>query len=105
MKRVRIPNYKQLEAYYIYKLLNISAKLNAKAVVWQEVFDNGVPLSNDTIVHIWKQDNYLFELDRVSNFQRYINSSHRKVILLNICHRLPDTDTPLYYPVVGIWML
>lgn len=65
MRRARIPNYEQLEGYYIYKLLNISAKLNAKALVWQEVFDNGVPLRNDTIVHVWKADNYQYELEKV----------------------------------------
>lgn len=65
MRDKRISSYTQLEAYYIYKLLNITNRLNAKAIVWQEVFDNNVPLRNDTIVQIWKGD-YYNELDKVS---------------------------------------
>lgn len=49
-----IRTYAELEGYYIYRLLNVTRYLNAKAVVWQEVFDNNVPIDKETIVHIWK---------------------------------------------------
>lgn len=67
MRTNRISSYPQLEAYYIYKLLNITNRLNAKAIVWQEVFDNNVPLRNDTIVQVWKGD-YLNELEKVTHY-------------------------------------
>lgn len=67
MKRNNISSFTELESFYIYKLLNITKKLNTKAVVWQEVFDNNVPLNNDTIVHVWKNEQ---DLDRVRNLKK-----------------------------------
>jgi hexosaminidase len=48
-------NVTQLEQYYIQKLLNvvIQARANVSYMVWQEVFDNGVQLKPDTVVHVW----------------------------------------------------
>ncbi|XP_063239319.1 beta-hexosaminidase subunit alpha-like isoform X2 [Bacillus rossius redtenbacheri] len=48
-----IGNSTQLEQYYMSRLLNITSGLNVSAVVWQDVFDNGVSLPRDTIVHVW----------------------------------------------------
>jgi len=36
------------------RLLAVIEKLGKKAIVWQEVFDLGVPIANDTIVDVWK---------------------------------------------------
>lgn len=49
-------NYSALEQYYISKVLRIVEDFpNAtRALVWQEVFDNGVELHPETIVHVWK---------------------------------------------------
>ncbi|KAK3860960.1 hypothetical protein Pcinc_033023 [Petrolisthes cinctipes] len=49
-------DYSKLEQVYITKLLDVIAHLPNKNgyLVWQEVFDNGVKIANDTIVHVWK---------------------------------------------------
>ena len=49
-------DYHKLESIYIKKLLDIvsSYPTNNGYIVWQEVFDNGVEVKNDTIIHVWK---------------------------------------------------
>ncbi|CAK1584912.1 unnamed protein product [Parnassius mnemosyne] len=42
-----------LHAMFMRNTLPLLAN-NSKVVVWQEVFDEGVPLSNDTLVQVWK---------------------------------------------------
>lgn len=66
MRQNKISSFTGLESYYIYKLLNITNKLDAKSIVWQEVYDNNVPLRKDTIVHVWKGDHFN-ELDRITS--------------------------------------
>ncbi|CAG0924727.1 unnamed protein product, partial [Notodromas monacha] len=65
-----------LEAHYIHRLIDIinSLEKKKKPIVWQEVFDNGVPLSNDTVVHIWIGDNWQDEMAKVTR-------ANKKVIL------------------------
>nr|CAD7448180.1 unnamed protein product [Timema bartmani] len=53
MKNNNLSDYDRLEEYYVQKVVDISTQLGASAVVWQEVFDNGVILQNDTVVHVW----------------------------------------------------
>lgn len=65
MRYMNIQTYSQLEAYYIYRILNISEHLNAKVLVWQEVYDNNVPLDENTIIHVWKDD-YDRELSEIT---------------------------------------
>ncbi|XP_049624745.1 beta-hexosaminidase subunit beta-like [Suncus etruscus] len=67
---------RKLESFYIEKLLNIVAKLNKKAIVWQEVFDDEVKLNQDTIVQIWKAESYAFEEAKVTaaGFQVILSS-------------------------------
>ena len=49
-------DFRQLESVYIKKLLDIvsSFPTNNGNIVWQDVFDNGVQVKDDTIIHIWK---------------------------------------------------
>ena len=51
-------DYHKLESIYIKKLLDIVSSYPTKNgyIVWQEVFDNGVEVKNDTIIHVWKVD-------------------------------------------------
>ncbi|KAK7084802.1 hypothetical protein SK128_004139 [Halocaridina rubra] len=49
-------DYGKLEEVYVSKLLQLISNLPTKNgyIVWQEVFDNGVAIANDTVVHVWK---------------------------------------------------
>ena len=49
-------DYHKLESIYIKKLLDIVSSFPTKNgyIVWQEVFDNGVEVKDDTIIHVWK---------------------------------------------------
>lgn len=49
-----IQSYEKLEEMFIKRVLDIAHnKLRVKSIVWQEVFTNGIELSEDTIVHVW----------------------------------------------------
>uniref|UniRef100_A0AAR5Q2S4 beta-N-acetylhexosaminidase n=1 Tax=Dendroctonus ponderosae TaxID=77166 RepID=A0AAR5Q2S4_DENPD len=54
MTRENIRNYSGLEGYYIQKVIDIADELNFNSIVWEEVFNNGVKLPNETIVHVWR---------------------------------------------------
>ncbi|XP_050293724.1 beta-hexosaminidase subunit alpha-like [Anthonomus grandis grandis] len=55
MKQKNITTYKGLEGYYVQKVVDMIKTLNYSSIVWEEVFSNGVKLSNETLVHVWKQ--------------------------------------------------
>ncbi|CAH1112226.1 unnamed protein product [Psylliodes chrysocephalus] len=56
MKKHKIGDYNALESYYIQKVINLVDKLKYKSIVWEEVFNNGVKVPKETIVHVWKGD-------------------------------------------------
>uniref|UniRef100_A0A8C4YG21 Beta-hexosaminidase n=1 Tax=Gopherus evgoodei TaxID=1825980 RepID=A0A8C4YG21_9SAUR len=49
-------DYTKLESFYIQRLLNIISSYGKGYVVWQEVFDNGVKVKPDTIIHVWREN-------------------------------------------------
>lgn len=53
MAQHNLTTYKQLEQMYIQRVIDITENLNAKPMVWQEVFLNGARLSAGTVVHLW----------------------------------------------------
>lgn len=53
MKRHNMTKYSKVEEFYIQRIVNMVKNLSRKAIVWQEVFENGVQLAPETIVHVW----------------------------------------------------
>ena len=65
-----LDGYAGLESFYIRKLLELVKHLpkNRTPIVWQEVFDNDINITEETIVNIWKTKGikYQKELARVT---------------------------------------
>ncbi|XP_012774236.1 beta-hexosaminidase subunit beta isoform X1 [Maylandia zebra] len=61
-------DYRKLESFYIQKLLDIVTSTKKGYLIWQEVFDNGVKLKADTLIHVWKgnQEQYQNEMASVT---------------------------------------
>uniref|UniRef100_A0A8B9NU82 Beta-hexosaminidase n=1 Tax=Apteryx owenii TaxID=8824 RepID=A0A8B9NU82_APTOW len=61
-------DFTKLESFYIQRLLDIISSFGKGYVVWQEVFDNGVKVRPDTIVHVWKENAtpYMQEMAQVT---------------------------------------
>ncbi|XP_070845347.1 beta-hexosaminidase subunit beta isoform X1 [Chaetodon trifascialis] len=62
-------DYSKLESFYIQRLLEIVTTTNKGYIIWQEVFDNGVKLKPDTLIHVWKgnQQQYQNEMANVTS--------------------------------------
>ncbi|XP_016299054.1 beta-hexosaminidase subunit beta-like isoform X2 [Sinocyclocheilus anshuiensis] len=59
-------DYSKLESFYIQRLLDIVAATKKGYMVWQEVFDNGVKLKDDTVVEVWMENKMEEELQNVT---------------------------------------
>ncbi len=71
-------NFAKLEGYYVKRILDAAHSYKAAAVVWQEVFQNGVAIANDTVVHVWKyRDHPSTRLAQVTR------SGHRALLSAN----------------------
>uniref|UniRef100_A0A8C6SVN6 Beta-hexosaminidase n=1 Tax=Neogobius melanostomus TaxID=47308 RepID=A0A8C6SVN6_9GOBI len=62
-------DFTKLESFYIQRLLDIVGQTNKGYMIWQEVFDNGVKLKPDTIIHVWKgnQQQYQNEMAEITS--------------------------------------
>lgn len=58
---------KKLEELFVKEIMEIATNLSANYIVWQEVFDDGADLYPDTVVQVWKADNYRLELRNVTS--------------------------------------
>jgi len=54
MKEKGWTDYKLLEQYYENTLLELLGKMGLKYICWEDVFDNGVKILPDTVVHVWR---------------------------------------------------
>ncbi|XP_057210990.1 beta-hexosaminidase subunit beta isoform X3 [Triplophysa rosa] len=59
-------DYSKLESFYIQRLLDIVTTTKKGYMVWQEVFDNGVKLKEDTVVEVWIGNKMEEELQNVT---------------------------------------
>lgn len=62
--------FKELEDFFIQKVIDKVSSLNASSVVWQEVYENGVRLAEGTVVQVWT-GNRLALLSKVSFFEYF----------------------------------
>lgn len=53
MKQKGYKKYDQLQSEYIERIHQIVNSLNATSIVWQEAFQSGLELRNDTVVQVW----------------------------------------------------
>lgn len=69
MLQQNLTSFRQVEEYYMQRLVDIvkAYPKNASYIVWQEVLDNQVRVNKDTIVHVWKVEDYPKELEHVTS--------------------------------------
>ena len=71
---------KEVEQYYMSKVLTSTNKIGYKSTVWQDVWDNNVTVFKDTILHLWKNTGQSADV----NWQYYMQKATKegyKVIL------------------------
>ena len=56
MRENGMATYKDVEAYYIKRLMEIVAKYNAKCIIWQDPIDNDIPVHFHSI-HVYMLNN------------------------------------------------
>uniref|UniRef100_A0A672J6J6 Beta-hexosaminidase n=1 Tax=Salarias fasciatus TaxID=181472 RepID=A0A672J6J6_SALFA len=61
-------DFAKLEGFYIENIVNITSALNKTSIVWQEVFDNHIQVSNLSlsVVEVWKAGCYLCKVRKVT---------------------------------------
>lgn len=61
-------DYRKLEEYYITRLFEIidSLPTDNRYLVWQDVYDKGLSLADETIVHVWREEDFMGKVDEVT---------------------------------------
>ncbi|KAJ8271973.1 hypothetical protein COCON_G00108320 [Conger conger] len=59
-------DFTKLEAFYMERLINITASLNKTSIVWQEVFDYHEKPKSLSVVEVWRGGCYLCEVRKVT---------------------------------------
>lgn len=54
----------KLQEIFIQQLYDIVTNRSAKVIVWEEVFNDGAQLNDDTIIQVWKSNKKLGEVTR-----------------------------------------
>jgi hexosaminidase len=54
MRENNLSTTRQVEQYYLTRVLTLVSKMKYKSIVWQDVWDNGVKLFDDSILQVWK---------------------------------------------------
>ena len=95
MRQQNISSFEGLQAYYMKRLVKLLDAISPKKkahLVWQEVFDNRVPLDSNAVVHVWKGD---WELELAKVRVRKWHIATNTLVALSICKfckRIPNED-------------
>lgn len=61
--------FRELEAYYLGRVMGLVLSATKSPIVWQEVFDNGVDMDDKAVVHVRLLR--LLRLLRLSNWEMF----------------------------------
>ncbi|KAM9679891.1 beta-hexosaminidase subunit beta-like isoform 1-T1 [Dama dama] len=56
----------KLESFYMQRVLDMISSMNKRSIVWQEVYDDEVKLTQGTVVQVWKMGNLHMKLSKVT---------------------------------------
>lgn len=88
-------DYSQVEEFYVRRTLAEVKSLGYKVIIWQDPVDNGVPLSPDSVVAVWKDKNLDHSME---HWQSYVSQLAKKKyqMILSACWYLNFITYP--YP-------
>ncbi|KAB0369855.1 hypothetical protein FD755_018848 [Muntiacus reevesi] len=56
----------KLESFYMQRVLDMISTMNKRSIVWQEVYDDEVKLTQGTVVQVWKMGNLRMKLNKIT---------------------------------------
>eukprot|EP00949_MAST-11_sp_MAST-11-sp1_P003060 g3060.t1 len=66
MKAHNLTSFADLETLFEQRLLDLLKEQGTSYIVWQEIFDNGAKIADDTVIDVWKGNGWQDEMSRVS---------------------------------------